>query len=147
MDIAGFEISKYNGFEEIFFNFVNERLQQFVNHHMFVVEQEWLEKNKDPVNSSVVKVEKSTSTCALLVHLWADHHGQLTTAPKDEGKKKKKGGGKTVSFVYLVSLVKLMSTLYSCEAHFVRCLVPNTHKKPGDVEPPSSPVMVCLRSS
>merc|ERR1711902_335707 len=56
---------------------------------------------------------------------------------KDEGKKKKKGGGgKTVSSVYLVSLVELMTTLYSCEPHFVRCLVPNTHKKPGEVEPP-----------
>merc|ERR1711936_496513 len=61
---------------------------------------------------------------------------QPTTAPKDDGKKKKKGGGKTVSSVYLVSLVELMSTLYSCEPHFVRCLVPNTHKKPGEVEPP-----------
>merc|ERR1719232_1835815 len=29
-----------------------------------------------------------------------------------------------------------MATLHSCEPHFVRCLVPNTHKKPGDVEPP-----------
>merc|ERR1711902_439948 len=56
---------------------------------------------------------------------------------KDEGKKKKKGGGgKTVSSVYLVSLVELLATLYSCEPHFVRCLVPNTHKKPGEVEPP-----------
>merc|ERR1712176_810573 len=55
---------------------------------------------------------------------------------KDEGKKKKKGGGgKTVSSVYLVSLNELMTTLHSCEPHFVRCLVPNTHKKPGEVEP------------
>merc|ERR1719461_1009913 len=29
-----------------------------------------------------------------------------------------------------------MTTLHNCEPHFVRCLVPNTHKKPGDVEPP-----------
>ena len=66
-----------------------------------------------------------------------DHPGQPTTTPKEEGKKKKKGGGgKTVSSVYLVSLVELMTTLYSCEPHFVRCLVPNTHKKPGEVEPP-----------
>merc|ERR1719153_308021 len=43
---------------------------------------------------------------------------------------------KTVSSVYLVSLGELMTTLYSCEPHFVRCLVPNTHKKPGEVEPP-----------
>merc|ERR1719356_1409904 len=80
---------------------------------------------------------KSTSSCALLVKLWRDHPGQPTAAPKEEGKKKKKGGGgKTVSSVYLVSLGELMTTLHSCEPHFVRCLVPNTHKKPGEVEPP-----------
>merc|ERR1711971_257127 len=97
----------------------------------------WLEKNKDPVNDTVVEIFKSTSTVPLLGHLWLDHPGQPTEVKKDEGKKKKKGGGgKTVSSVYLVSLVELMTTLYSCEPHFVRCLVPNTHKKPGDVEPP-----------
>merc|ERR1711963_966536 len=74
----------------------------------------WLEKNKDPVNDSVVEVMKSQSTDALLVLLWEDHPGQPTTAPKDEGKKKKKGGGKTVSSVYLVSLVELMTTHVLC---------------------------------
>merc|ERR1711936_1445927 len=97
----------------------------------------WLEKNKDPVNETVVEIFKSTSTVELLVHLWRDHPGQPTEVKKDEAKKKKKGGGgKTVSSVYLVSLGELMTTLHSCEPHFVRCLVPNTHKKPGDVEPP-----------
>merc|ERR1712025_1414828 len=78
-----------------------------------------------------------TSKCPLLVLLWEDHPGQPTEVKKDEGKKKKKGGGgKTVSSVYLVSLGELMTTLHNCAPHFVRCLVPNTHKKPGEVEPP-----------
>merc|ERR1712088_533725 len=111
-----------------------------VSHYAGVVNynvSNWLEKNKDPVNDTVVEIFKSTSKCPLLVWLWRDHPGQPTSATKDEGKKKKKaGGGKTVSSVYLVSLNDLMTTLYATEPHFVRCLVPNTHKKPGDVEPP-----------
>merc|ERR1719282_1533012 len=80
---------------------------------------------------------KSTSNVILLKLLWIDHPGQPTEVKKDEGKKKKKGGGgKTVSSVYLVSLTELMTTLHNCAPHFVRCLVPNTHKKPGEVEPP-----------
>merc|ERR1711994_658723 len=97
----------------------------------------WLEKNKDPVNDTVVEIFKSTSKIPLLLHLWRDHPGQPTSAPTDDGKKKKKGGGaKTVSSVYLVQLAELMGTLHSTEPHFIRCIVPNTHKKPGEVEPP-----------
>merc|ERR1712088_806638 len=96
----------------------------------------WLEKNKDPVNDTVADVLKRSSN-ALLVHLWRDHPGQPLEAPKEEGKKKKKGGGaKTVSSVYLVQLAELMTTLHSTEPHFIRCIVPNTHKQPLQVEPP-----------
>merc|ERR1711997_836078 len=75
------------------------------------------------------------SANALLVHLWREHPGQPLEAPKEEGKKKKKGGGaKTVSSVYLVQLGELMSTLHATEPHFIRCIVPNTHKQPLVVE-------------
>merc|ERR1719295_1325912 len=65
---------------------------------------------------------------------FADHPGQPLEAPKDQDRKKGKGG-KTVSSYFKGQLDDLMTTLYKTHPHFIRCVVPNTHKIPGGVEP------------
>merc|ERR1711887_478387 len=93
----------------------------------------WLEKNKDPLNDTIVEMIKNGSN-SLMVRSFADHPGQPLEAPKDQDRKKK-GGGKTVSSFFKSQLDDLMTTLYKTEPHFIRCVVPNTHKQPGGVEP------------
>merc|ERR1711887_469723 len=53
----------------------------------------------------------------------------------DDGGRQKKGGGKTVSSYFKGQLDDLMNTLYKTDPAFIRCVVPNTHKIPGGVEP------------
>merc|ERR1711992_376934 len=91
----------------------------------------WLEKNKDPLNDTIVELIKNGGN-ALAIQCFADHPGQPLEAPKDQDRKKK-GGGKTVSSYFKGQLDDLMTTLYKTEPHFIRCVVPNTHKIPGPV--------------
>merc|ERR1712110_1024519 len=92
----------------------------------------WLEKNKDPLNDTIVELIKNGGN-TLAIQCFADHPGQPLEAPKDQDRKKK-GGGKTVSSYFKGQLDDLMTTLYKTEPHFIRCVVPNTHKQPGGVE-------------
>ncbi|XP_014298379.1 myosin heavy chain, muscle isoform X10 [Microplitis demolitor] len=95
----------------------------------------WLEKNKDPLNDTVVDQFKK-STNKLLVEIFADHPGQSGDGGKDaKGGRGKKGGGfSTVSSSYKEQLNNLMTTLRATQPHFVRCIIPNEMKQPGVID-------------
>ncbi|XP_043189580.1 myosin heavy chain, muscle-like isoform X49 [Amphibalanus amphitrite] len=229
LDIAGFEIFDFNGFEQLCINFTNEKLQQFFNHHMFVLEQEeykregidwvfmdfgmdlqacielmekpmgvlsileeesmfpkatdktfeeklknnhlgksscfikpkppkqgqaeahfaivhyagtvaynligWLEKNKDPLNDTVVDQFKKGSNM-LAQEIFADHPGQSGGQDAGgKGAKRQKGSAfQTVSAMYREQLNNLMTTLRSTQPHFIRCIIPNELKAPGVID-------------
>uniref|UniRef100_A0A673BT29 Myosin motor domain-containing protein n=1 Tax=Sphaeramia orbicularis TaxID=375764 RepID=A0A673BT29_9TELE len=92
----------------------------------------WLDKNKDPLNESVVQLYQKAAN-KLLAFLYASHSGGGGGGKKGGGKKKG-GSFQTVSALFRENLGKLMTNLRSTHPHFVRCLIPNETKTPGLME-------------
>ncbi|XP_034713231.1 myosin heavy chain, fast skeletal muscle-like [Etheostoma cragini] len=91
----------------------------------------WLDKNKDPLNESVIQLYQK-SPVKLLSVLYPPVVEETGGAKK--GGKKKGGSMQTVSSQFRENLGKLMTNLRSTHPHFVRCLIPNESKTPGLME-------------
>uniref|UniRef100_A0A8V1AKG8 Myosin-7 n=1 Tax=Gallus gallus TaxID=9031 RepID=A0A8V1AKG8_CHICK len=92
----------------------------------------WLEKNKDPLNETVVGLYQK-SALKLLASLFSNYAGADAGGDGGKGKGAKKKGSsfQTVSALHRENLNKLMANLKTTHPHFVRCLIPNERKEPG----------------
>ncbi|XP_074506291.1 myosin-7-like [Sebastes fasciatus] len=98
----------------------------------------WLVKNKDPLNETVVALYQK-SNLKVLPTLFANYAGADSGTGEGEAKKEKKKKGssfQTVSALHRENLNKLMTNLRSTHPHFVRCIIPNETKTPGAMENP-----------
>uniref|UniRef100_A0A6I8N447 Myosin-7B n=1 Tax=Ornithorhynchus anatinus TaxID=9258 RepID=A0A6I8N447_ORNAN len=97
----------------------------------------WLDKNKDPLNETVVGLYQKASV-KLLCFLYSNYaatEAESGGSGSGKGGKKKKGSSfQTVSALFRENLNKLMANLRSTHPHFVRCLIPNETKTPGIME-------------
>ncbi|ETE71251.1 Myosin-7, partial [Ophiophagus hannah] len=97
----------------------------------------WLEKNKDPLNETVVGVFQKSQN-KLLNSLYENYVSSSADEPHKTGvkeKRKKAASFQTVSSLHKENLNKLMTNLRATQPHFVRCIIPNETKTPGAMDP------------
>ncbi|CAF92967.1 unnamed protein product, partial [Tetraodon nigroviridis] len=90
----------------------------------------WLVKNKDPLNETVVGLYQKSSL-KLLSLLFSTYSSDSSDKGGSKGAKKKGSSFQTVSALHRENLNKLMTNLKTTHPHFVRCLIPNERKSPG----------------
>ncbi|XP_016078012.1 PREDICTED: myosin-8 [Miniopterus natalensis] len=93
----------------------------------------WLDKNKDPLNETVVGLYQKSSMKAL-ASLFSTYAGTEADTGAKKGAKKKGSSFQTVSALFRENLNKLMTNLRCTHPHFVRCIIPNETKTPGAME-------------
>ncbi|XP_077748764.1 myosin-8 isoform X2 [Canis aureus] len=93
----------------------------------------WLDKNKDPLNDTVVGLYQK-SAMKTLASLFSTYASAEADSGAKKGAKKKGSSFQTVSALFRENLNKLMTNLRSTHPHFVRCIIPNETKTPGAME-------------
>jgi myosin protein heavy chain len=95
----------------------------------------WLAKNKDPINDDVAGL-LSRSSQPSVAAMFSEYGEQANSTGFVNGKRVKRGAFRTAAQKHREQLASLVNQLGSTQPHFVRCIVPNSNKKPSQVDVP-----------
>lgn len=120
---------------------LNEGTTFQIAHYAGTVEYntlQWLEKNKDPLQNDLenaVAGSKNPVLAKLFVNFALNKPGQSSTAESRSDSSKMRGAiTVTVGSQYKEQLDSLLDTLGATHPHFIRCIIPNHKKVPGEID-------------